>query len=198
VRKMTTIPVPKVYCAFKHRHKTYILMEHIDGEPIGKNWDNRSDTEKESLMSQLKGIFDELHSIRHPRPGVLAAADMQPLYDPRCWKGFLGFGLFASESEFNNYLRCNMNDASAFFDKDAVPWVTTEERNEVRRLLDMQQSKQHSICFTHGDANSTNILVKNGKVVALIDFEVSGWYPEYWSVVSTLIIKMAVLTTIWN
>jgi thiamine kinase-like enzyme len=40
--------------------------------------------------------------------------------------------------------------------------------------------KGYKICFTHGDASSSNILVRNGRVVALIDFEMSGFYPEYW------------------
>ncbi|TVY67526.1 hypothetical protein LSUE1_G010020 [Lachnellula suecica] len=181
LRKHTSIPVPKVYCAFEGiKGRKYILMEHIDGEPIGDKWAEKSEAEKESLIAQLKAIFEELRNIKHPRPGILAGVDMQALFDPRCWKGYLGFGPFAKESDFNHYLHCGMKPTSIFFSEKEVPWVTNEERAEVRKLLEMQESKQHKICFTHGDANSSNILVKNGKIVALIDFEVSGWYPEYW------------------
>jgi Ser/Thr protein kinase RdoA (MazF antagonist) len=38
--------------------------------------------------------------------------------------------------------------------------------------------------FTHGDLNSFNILVSDGKVVGLIDWEFSGWYPHYWEYTS--------------
>lgn len=99
LRNMTTIPVPKVYCAFRRWDRTFILIEHIDGEPIGKNWASRSKAENKSLILQLKNVLIQMRSIPHPRPGTLATADMQPLYDPRCWKGYLGFGPVANESD---------------------------------------------------------------------------------------------------
>lgn len=38
----------------------------------------------------------------------------------------------------------------------------------------------HRIFFTHGDFRPLNIMVKDGNVVAIIDWGLSGWYPEYW------------------
>jgi len=38
--------------------------------------------------------------------------------------------------------------------------------------------------FTHGDLNPFNILVREGKVVGIIDWEFSGWYPRYWEYTS--------------
>ena len=35
------------------------------------------------------------------------------------------------------------------------------------------------LVFTHGDLAGRNILVKDGKLVGLIDWELSGWYPRY-------------------
>ncbi|KAK2794369.1 hypothetical protein FQN52_008728 [Onygenales sp. PD_12] len=34
--------------------------------------------------------------------------------------------------------------------------------------------------FTHADLCPRNILVRDGKVCAIIDWEFAGWYPEYW------------------
>jgi len=59
----------------------------------------------------------------------------------------------------------------------------------MRKLVEMQDQQNHRICFTHGDASSLNVLVKKGKVVALIDFELSGWYPEYWEYTSAVNVK---------
>ncbi|KAI1333114.1 kinase-like domain-containing protein [Xylariaceae sp. FL0255] len=39
------------------------------------------------------------------------------------------------------------------------------------------------IIFTHGDIAARNILVRDGKIVALLDWEFAGWYPEYWEYV---------------
>jgi hypothetical protein len=34
----TSLPVPKVYCSFEQKGVGYIVMEHIDGEVIARNW----------------------------------------------------------------------------------------------------------------------------------------------------------------
>lgn len=38
--------------------------------------------------------------------------------------------------------------------------------------------------FTHADLNPGNILVRGDKVVAIIDWQLSGWYPGYWEYTS--------------
>ena len=36
IAQHTSIPVPKVHCAFVRRDSSYIVMEHIDGEMIAQ------------------------------------------------------------------------------------------------------------------------------------------------------------------
>jgi len=48
-----------------------------------------------------------------------------------------------------------------------------------RRLY--QDTSGNHILFTHGDLNPRNILVEEGHVSGIIDWEQSGWYPEYGS-----------------
>ena len=43
------------------------------------------------------------------------------------------------------------------------------------------------LCFTHDDLSSLNILVCEGDVVGIVDWETAGWYPSYWE-----------YTTAWN
>ncbi|KAF2704894.1 hypothetical protein K504DRAFT_537480 [Pleomassaria siparia CBS 279.74] len=50
--------------------------------------------------------------------------------------------------------------------------------------LTLHRSGGHRIVLTHGDLNQANIMVKHGKIVSLIDWEFSGWYPEYWEYVN--------------
>jgi thiamine kinase-like enzyme len=38
--------------------------------------------------------------------------------------------------------------------------------------------------FTHGDLNPFNISIRGDKVVGIIDWEFSGWYPHYWKHIS--------------
>lgn len=34
--------------------------------------------------------------------------------------------------------------------------------------------------FTHGDLIPSNVIVKDGKIAAVIDWETAGWFPENW------------------
>ncbi|EKV17643.1 hypothetical protein PDIP_30560 [Penicillium digitatum Pd1] len=49
-------------------------------------------------------------------------------------------------------------------------------------------SQSHRILFTHGDIRPQNVMVKDGHVVAIIDWERSGWYPEYWEFAKALLV----------
>ena len=41
-------------------------------------------------------------------------------------------------------------------------------------------ANSYKIVFTHADLVPRNIIVKDGHVAAIIDWGLSGWYPEYW------------------
>lgn len=43
-----------------------------------------------------------------------------------------------------------------------------------------QLSTGYTIVFTHADITARNIIIRNGCIVALLDWEFAGWYPEYW------------------
>ena len=82
IAQHTSIPVPKVHCAFTHRDNTYIVMEHIDGKMIAQGWVFRSDESKTKIHSQLKEFSHEMRRIPPPGPGV-ANVDGGSLFDPR-------------------------------------------------------------------------------------------------------------------
>lgn len=66
VAKTTTIPVPKIYCAFVDQGTTYIIMQKIKGEPIAAWWLMRSEESRDSLLAQLKSMMDQLRSVQPP------------------------------------------------------------------------------------------------------------------------------------
>lgn len=43
--------------------------------------------------------------------------------------------------------------------------------------------------FTHGDLNIGNIMVKDGNVTGVIDWEASGYFPVWWEFVATAIVN---------
>jgi len=44
----------------------------------------------------------------------------------------------------------------------------------------------YPIVFTQGDLAARNILVREGRIIALLDWEYAGWYPVYWEYVFAL------------
>jgi aminoglycoside phosphotransferase (APT) family kinase protein len=39
--------------------------------------------------------------------------------------------------------------------------------------------------FTHGDLTNVNIMVENGSITGIIDWEMAGYYPVWWEYVGT-------------
>lgn len=59
----------------------------------------------------------------------------------------------------------------------------------------MLNSHKHKIVFTHGDFRPANIIVRDGHVAAILDWELAGWYPEYWEFAKAFYIEN--FTTDW-
>lgn len=143
-----------------------------------KGLDGATPKRARKFVATAQKVFHGTAQYPSPKPGAIAAADMQSLWDPGLLRGIHGFGPFANETDFHNFLHFGLQKDFKILTPST--WVTEEERKEMKRMVDLQDGKAHKICFTHGDINSSNILVKGGKIVGLIDFEYAGFYPEYW------------------
>ncbi|EFR02082.1 hypothetical protein MGYG_05085 [Nannizzia gypsea CBS 118893] len=44
----------------------------------------------------------------------------------------------------------------------------------------------HRATFTHGDLRSFKVLVKDGRLTGIVNWQSGGWYPEYWEYVTIL------------
>lgn len=47
-------------------------------------------------------------------------------------------------------------------------------------MINRQDGPWPPTVLTHGDLNPCNIMVRGDTVVGIIDWECSGWYPNYW------------------
>ena len=173
VAERTTVPVPKVYCAFERKGSTYILMERIDGKMIADRWIRRSEQSQAALLAQLRGYIAQLRALASPRSGVIAAADLSKLFDYRIPSARAGFGPFSSVEEFHLSLREGLSGDNVM-----------DESSLLKNLVRMHDSREYSVCFTHGDLSPLNILVRNERIVGIIDWEMAGWFPDYWEYTS--------------
>lgn len=166
ISEYTSIPVPKVLCAFVHSGWTYIVMERIQGDIIGSGWVKRSEESKARLLSQLKQMILEMRELQPPEKIGIASVDGGSLFDCRILGPSLRFGPFDTTQDFHRHLRMGME-----LDSRLDP--------EVQDLI-KQQNNTWPVKFTHGDLSSLNILVRGDTIVGVIDWETAGWYPSYW------------------
>jgi aminoglycoside phosphotransferase len=173
IAQHTSIPVPRVYCAFERKGWTYIIQERIDGENVAVGWDKRSEESKAKILLQLKGMVKEMRALPPPGPAV-SNVDGGPIYDPRI-RGAEHFGPWSTVQEFHRYLRHGTVELSP------------ELPSEIHEVIKQHEGPWPAPCFTHGDLSSLNIMVRGDKVVGIVDWETAGWYPNYWE-----------YTTAWN
>lgn len=162
-------PVPEPLGVLTIEKISYIFMLFVEGTTLEKRWPRMKNEEKFTVQKQLSAIMEELRQIPSPAPGSSLG------WNDRCkdtrhrtrWGG-----LIASEAEFNEFLLSN-----------PLPRITKAYLEMIRsRLRD-----DHRIVLTHGDLHPRNIMVVDGlKITGLIDWEMSGWYPEYWEYLKAL------------
>ncbi len=150
---------------------TYIVMSRIAGVPIRRNWNQRSTESKARLMKQLTSYLQEMRSLKPPNPGAVESVGGGKLYNGRLSDGIQGFGPFDSVHAFHFFLRNGIGASPT-----QIP--------AVNKLVEMHEKGHFSTRFTHGDLNSTNILVDGDSIVGFVDWDTAGWQPEYWEYTS--------------
>ncbi|KAI0669120.1 kinase-like protein [Trametes maxima] len=124
-------------------------------------------TGDEALLGDLRDALRELRSIPPPS-GAVSGLNNQPVEVIRAGSQ-TRMGPFPSQREFK----------AALFEF-TNPTLFPERMPTLRRLAGPVQSRNHRIVFTHGDLHGLNILVKDGRLAGIIDWETAGWLPEYW------------------
>ncbi|KAL0950842.1 hypothetical protein HGRIS_007601 [Hohenbuehelia grisea] len=164
VRANTSIPVPRPHKTVVNTEGTvYIIMDYIDAQEL--SYEALTEDQQGVLMRRLGGYLDELRRITPPPQTRLGALDSSPLQDPRTGT----FGPFETCFEFAD------NYGYTFLAKVKDPLVT--------ECLARFMKREQNIVFSHGDLAPRNILAKDGKIVAILDWECAGWCPDYWEAV---------------
>lgn len=163
IARHTSIPVPRVHDAFSARGETWLVMEYIDAPLLIRVWWNLSEHERLSSMQQLKGYIDQLRSLEPPEPGKVQAVDGTGCIDSRMASE--PWGPFDTISDFHT-----------FFGHEYV----REHYPKYHKSFEKTSGRVYRTVFTHGDLGPHNILWKDGKIAAIIDWETAGWLPEYW------------------
>ncbi|KAG6006698.1 hypothetical protein E4U21_006773 [Claviceps maximensis] len=164
----TTVPIPKLFAVHIDDGYIYIEMSYIKGQTLGKAWDSLSTDQRNSISAEIKQHVSSLRQLSPPAEDMVCSAFQNPVWDVR-----VGYNLFGPVSlgEFHSVVRGHlvMEDVEQYLGEGVARMHTDPYR----------------ICFTHADLAPRNIMVRNGHVAAIIDWDFSGWYPEYWEFIKS-------------
>jgi Phosphotransferase enzyme family len=169
IRQHTSIPVPKIFRVYKYKLKGMgdcedVIMQYVDGETLAAAWDKMTKASKEAVCKELAGYVEQMRKLKPPKEGFVGSVCLGTACDYRF--GQDRFGPFESIKDFHAYnLRYDPLHA----------WEAEKEVVQVH-----SKSKSYTSKFTHGDLMPRNIMFKNGRITAIIDWENAGWFPEYW------------------
>jgi tRNA A-37 threonylcarbamoyl transferase component Bud32 len=166
VAQYTSIPVPKVHRTYHVDGYLYIEMEYIEGETLGAAWFRHllSSAEKKAVIEELAGCIRQLRLLEPPQRQIIASAEFRQCLDYRI--GYAPVGPFLNHEDFHSFLRGHIPLESC-----------TQVYGESVTLC---HTRQYRTSFSHADLCPRNIIVRDGKVAAIVDWQFAGWYPEYW------------------
>ncbi|KFY04302.1 hypothetical protein O988_00877 [Pseudogymnoascus sp. VKM F-3808] len=166
VARELQLPVPEVYEA----HPLPIMgasihMSYIPGETLEVAWPTMSPDQKQGIALQLRAIVDKMRSLSSD-DNAFRSCGGGMIRDMRSYTTYAG-GPFLDEQSFNDFV---MDIAKS------TPKV-------IREGLRARLRCDHRVVLTHGDLTPRNIIVQDNKITGLIDWEIAGWFPEYWEYV---------------
>jgi aminoglycoside phosphotransferase len=170
IRNNTTIPVPRVLKAYTKEECGYIVMEFIEGELLEKVWPKLPSDERRVILAELKDYVRQMRQIPCPDKALIGSVTGGPAVDRRQVSSIRG-GPFASEVEFNEWQLAQLQPQTSSIHRD---------------LYAGMHKTNHQIVFSHGDLAFHNVIVKDGHIAAIIDWEYAGWYPEHWDYCKTI------------
>ena len=188
VRAHTKIPVPEVFMVFDHAGLVHIVMELVKGTALreavcydadGAPTDGEgtaTNAQIHAVMLQLRGIVEELRELGRrfaPTRSMLGSLS-GGRYSNTYFLENLPPARFESIADFHAYWLKRVQPCKSM-DGDAYDHLKRLARESV-----LEPSKAGIPQLTHGDLAPRNIIVDDGKIAAIVDWETFGWYPDFW------------------
>lgn len=186
-RYVPHVPAPRLYAMYYDTSQLFLVMQRMPGDRLDRLWPALTDGEKTSITEQLKRIFDCLRQAKCPEQRFFGGLDGGAVhhhlfYSQKGDRQFLG--PFRGEAAFVKGLTDNFR---ALRERNGHPLFKVQfYESHLGQVL-----RDHRSVLTHGDLHMRNIVVaeKGNSLsnegersfdVALVDWEMAGWLPEFW------------------
>ncbi|KAI9058676.1 kinase-like protein [Trametes sanguinea] len=193
VRKHTSIPVPEILDVVESGSGDYldgyIVMSWIEGQPLRTWIGNRvfEPPETKAALDQLEAAIRSGDSTALTEAIAAAQAMPHSIFDVSS-ANQLGDDLRRAFAELRSIPPPDPDAFGPFPSQQAFKAAIFSQIGldyayllpELRQIAEPVHAKRHRIVFTHADLHPGNILVKDGRLAGIIDWERAGWLPEYW------------------
>ncbi|KAG9228321.1 hypothetical protein BJ875DRAFT_250215 [Amylocarpus encephaloides] len=162
------IPAPKPHGLIKFSNACIMLMTYISATTLESVWQSLTTDNKLFVQSKLQSIFSTLRSLKLPSGGNMGGVGGEGVQD----------------YHLDDHEKQHLNTISAFEDFQFSIDVLPPSPAFTTFLRSFLPPSDKECVFTHGDLRPANIMVEqdsNGSytVSGIIDWEMSGFYPEY-------------------
>ncbi|KAF9555231.1 kinase-like protein [Agrocybe pediades] len=154
-----------------------IWMTRLPGEPLalGRVWETLSHEEKKNIAGDLDECILRMRQCRNPDSPRISSLSGSHIISYRATNGTIA--PCRDEEELLDQLLTIRAD-----------WDSPQEEYDALTYKVMGIAKMsHSSVLTHGDLYRHNILVENGRLSVIVDWECAGWMPEYWDYTTMLV-----------
>lgn len=149
-------------------------MEHIEGSTLF----DCDESTRRMVAPQVLACIQQLRQLRMPPQGQIGD------YPASAYRNLKRAVLGCTPSFKHSQMPAL--DTTADFQR----WLVVEVAPRIRMFPSVETREclvphiesldaSAPVVFTHGDLHSCNILVRDGRVVGIIDWEMGGWYPGW-------------------
>lgn len=166
VRNRTKIPVPSWMRCWHEGHRVLIFMERVPGQTLDEAHLYGSLTKDERAMidKEVDGYIQELRQLQAPQAGL---PNGQQIYNRPFW---------TPVRRTHWLLPPTHEEAKEDWYQKSLSGVGPSEKAKLDELKDRFPASE-PYTFTHGDLDTSNIMVQDGHVTGIIDWEGSGFAP---------------------
>ncbi|KAK0466158.1 kinase-like domain-containing protein [Desarmillaria tabescens] len=184
VRQLTTIPIPRVHWAFVRDSRCYIVMDRVKGQTLRVSKISDPATLR-NIAQSINSYQRQLETLGTSRQSLGSWPEgpyRNSYFKPALQETMLGIeepGDFQSVVDFHNYWHVRLGHGAVLLPPE-----------------DSLNGPAADIVLMHADLNDQNIMVDNGIITAILDWETFGWYPRFWD--SLLLRSGAVWSRPWS
>ncbi|OBT67681.1 hypothetical protein VE03_03534 [Pseudogymnoascus sp. 23342-1-I1] len=162
LRENTAIPVVEKMEYWRDSNSHFFLMKRVPGESLQDAWPRLSGPEKQKYAREVIGYIADLRKHKAASPQTVEGA---PVRDK-----LLG----STETSI-----MMIEDKETWWERVAQGFVKFDQ-TWIEKFKSRYPKQPVQYVLTHGDLNTGNIMIHDGHVSGIIDWEHAGYFPDWW------------------